>query len=126
MSRPDPPWLAWAPKLDPPTAGGLPYDQAERIAAATWDDDPHLCAELMWTAYAATLDPEPAVASVSTGAQSVVYAGAAGGGEFGRAVARAQWHHDQRGAQSVPVELTNPERPKAGRPPSWHEVGNLP
>ena len=51
------------------------------------------------------LDPEPAVASVTTGAQSVVYSGAAGGGEFGKAAARAQWHHEQRGAQSVPVEL---------------------
>ena len=59
----------------------------------------------MWTGYAATLDPEPAVASVTTGVQSVVYSGAAGGGDFGRAVARANWHRDQRGAQSVPVEL---------------------
>ena len=51
------------------------------------------------------LAPEPAVASVTTGAQSVVYSGAAGGGEFGKAAARAAWHRDQRGAQSVPVEL---------------------
>lgn len=125
MSHPDPPWLAWAPPLDPPTAGGLPYDEAARIAAACWADDPHLAAELMWTSYAATLDPEPAVASVTTGAQSVVYSGAAGGGAFGRAVARAQWHHDQRGAQSVPIELTNPTRPDAGRPPSWWEGGDV-
>ncbi len=102
---PDPPWVAWAPPLDPPTAGGLPYGQAEAIADACWADEPHLAAELMWTAYAATLDPEPAVASVTTGAQSVVYSGAAGGGDFGKATARAQWHHDRRGAQSAPVEL---------------------
>ena len=30
---PDPPWEAWAPPLDPPAAGGLPYGQAEAIAA---------------------------------------------------------------------------------------------
>ena len=64
----------------------------------------------MWTAYAATLDPEPAVASVTTGAQSVVYSGAAGGGDFGKAAARANWHRDQRGAQSVPVELARAAR----------------
>jgi len=106
-----PPWEAWAPPLDPPTAGGLPYGQAEAIAAACWADEPHLAAELMWTAYAATLDPEPAVASVTTGAQSVVYSGAAGGGEFGKAAARAQWHRQQRGAQPVPVELAPPPVP---------------
>ena len=100
-----PPWVAWAPPLDPPTAGGLPYGQAEAIADACWADEPHLAAELMWTAYAAQLAPEAAVASVTTGAQSVVYSGAAGGGDFGKATARAQWHHDRRGAQSVPVEL---------------------
>ena len=115
---PDPPWLAWAPKLDPPTAGGLPYSQAEAIAAACWDDDPHLAAELMWTAYAATLDPEPAVASVTTGAQSVVYSGAAGGGDFGKAVARAAWHRDRRGAQSVPVELVSARRAALARSPA--------
>jgi len=105
----DPPWLAWAPPLYPPTAGGLPLAEAEQIAAACGDDR-HLAAELMWTSYAATLDPEPAVASVTTGVQSVVYSGAAGGGEFGRAVARANWHRDQRGAQSVPVELASVPR----------------
>ena len=101
-----PPWEAWAPPLDPPTAGGLPYGQAEAIASAA-GRRPHLAAELMWTAYAAQLAPEPAVASVTTGAQSVVYSGAAGGGDFGKAAARAAWHRDQRGAQSVPVELAS-------------------
>ena len=38
------------------------------------------------------------MASVTTGAQSVVYSGAAGGGDFGKAAARAAWHRDQRGA----------------------------
>lgn len=106
----EPPWVAWAPPTDPPTAGGLPIGQAEAIAAACWSDDPHLAAALMWESYAARLDPEPAVASVTTGAQSVVYRGAAGGGEFGRAVARAAWHRGQRGAQSVPVELAGVPR----------------
>ena len=70
----------------------------------------------MWTAYAAQLAPEPAVASVTTGAQSVVYSGAAGGGEFGKAAARAPWHRDQRGAQSVPVELAPLRIPARSRP----------
>jgi hypothetical protein len=60
-------WESWAPPLDPPTAGGLPVDQAEVIAAAWGDDDPHLCAALQWEAYAATLPPRPAVAQVATG-----------------------------------------------------------
>lgn len=102
---PDPPWLAWAPPTDPPTTGGLPYSQAEAIAAACWPEDPHLCAAIQWEHYAAQLAPEPAVASVTTGAQSVVYSGAAGGGDFGKAAARAAWHREQRGAQSMPVEL---------------------
>ena len=110
-----PPWEAWAPPLDPPTAGGLPYEQAERIATACWDEDPHLCAELMWTAYAAQLPPEAAVASVTTGAQSVVYSGAAGGGDFGKAAARAAWHRDQRGAQPVPVQLVSARRAALAR-----------
>ena len=124
MSHPDPPWLAWRPRWTRPRlAAALRRGRPHRRRVLV--DDPHLAAELMWTSYAATLDPEPAVASVTTGAQSVVYSGAAGGGAFGRAVARAQWHHDQRGAQSVPIELTNPTRPDAGRPPSWWEGGDV-
>ena len=111
-----PPWEAWAPPLDPPTAGGLPYGQAEAIAAACWDEDPHLCAAIQWEHYAAQLAPEAAVASVTTGAQSVVYSGAAGGGDFGKAAARAAWHRDQRGAQSVPVELAPLRVPARPRP----------
>jgi hypothetical protein len=101
-----PPWEAWAPPLDPPTAGGLPYGQAEAIAAACWDEDPHLCAALQWEHYAAQLVPEAAVASVTTGAQSVVYSGAAGGGDFGKAAARAAWHRSLRPTlASVPVRV---------------------
>jgi hypothetical protein len=62
-----PPWEAWAPKLDPPTSGGLPYDEAAAIAAVWWDEDPHEAAALMWEAYAARLDPTPAVSMVNTG-----------------------------------------------------------
>jgi hypothetical protein len=113
----DPPWASWAPPLDPPTAGGLNADEAERIAAAWWADDPHRAAALMWESYAATLDPEPSVASVTTGAQSVVYSGG-GGGAFGKASARAAWHWQRcASAGSVPVALTTalPEGP----PPNW-------
>ncbi len=113
---PDPPWVAWAPPLDPPTAGGLPYSQAEAIADACWDEDPHLCAAIQWEHSAAQLAPEPAVASVTTGAQSVVYSGAAGGGDVGKAAARANWHYAQRGAQSVPVELAPLRVPARPRP----------
>ena len=66
-----PSWEAWAPPLAPPTDGGLPVDEAQAIADAWWDDEPHLCAALQWEAYAATLPPALAVAQVSTGMQSV-------------------------------------------------------
>ena len=66
-------WRAWAPPIDPPTAGGLPEAEAQLIADAWWDDDPHEAAALMWEAYAALLPPAPAVAQVATGSQSVCY-----------------------------------------------------
>ncbi len=87
-----PPWEAWAPPLDPPTAGGLPAEQAQLIADQWWAIEPHECAERQWEHYAATLPPTPVVASVTTGAQSVAYSPAQPGGEFGLAVARAAWH----------------------------------
>ena len=43
-------WEAWAPPLAPPADGGLPYAEAEAIADAWWDDDPHLAARSMWEA----------------------------------------------------------------------------
>ena len=76
-------WESWAPPLAPPADGGLPYDQAEAIADAWWDDDPHLCSALQWESYAAMLPPALAVAQVSTGAQSVSYGRATPGGELG-------------------------------------------
>lgn len=85
-------WESWAPPLDPPTAGGLPYAQAQAIADLWWAAEPHLCAALQWEAYAATLAPTPAVASVSTGAQSVAYSPAAPTGSYGLAIQRAEWH----------------------------------
>ena len=97
------PWESWAPPLFPPTDGGLPVEEAERIAAAWWDDEPHLAAALMWEAYAATMPPELAVAQVSTGAQSVSYGRATPGGDLGAALARAQWHRSFTGAVSVPL-----------------------
>jgi hypothetical protein len=82
----------WAPPLDPPTAGGLDADAAQSIANATWATDPHLCAALMWEAYAATLPPAPAMAQVSTGVQSVSYSPPVPGGDYGAAMSRAAWH----------------------------------
>ena len=88
-----PPWAAWAPPLDPPTAGGLPLAVAEQIAADTgYPADPHWTAALQWEAYAATLAPTPVVSQVATGAQSVSYSPPAAVGEFGLANSRAQWH----------------------------------
>ena len=114
MTTPPPPWVAWAPPLDPPTDGALPYDTAEAIAAAYWDQSPHLAAALMWEAYAATLPPTPAVASVSTGAQSVVYSPPAPGGEFGLAMQRAAWHRSFIGDELVSA-------PMAKAPPYYHD-----
>jgi hypothetical protein len=87
-----PGWEAWAPPLDPPTAGGLPVSEAEAIAAAWWDTDPHLAAALQWEAYAATQPPALPVAQVNTGVQSVSYGRAIPGGPLGEALSRAAWH----------------------------------
>ena len=86
------PWQAWAPPVDPPTAGGLPVDQAQCVADTWWAVDQHYAAALLWEAYAAMLPPTPAVAAVSTGAQSVSYSPAAPSGDYGLALARAGWH----------------------------------
>ena len=85
-------WRAWAPPIDPPTAGGLPEAEAQEIADAWWDDDPHEAAALMWESYAALLPPAPAVAQVATGSQSVSYSPPVPGGDYGLAVGRAAWH----------------------------------
>jgi hypothetical protein len=89
---PGPDWRAWAPPLDPPTAGGLPEAEALEIVAAYWADDPHEAAMIMWENYAATLAPTPVVAQVATGSQSVSYSPPMPSGEYGLAVARAAWH----------------------------------
>jgi hypothetical protein len=98
-----PPWAAWAPPLDPPTPGGLATDDAEAIAHAWWATDPHLAAALMWEHYAATLPPSAAVSQVATGSQSVTYAPALPGGEYGLAIARATWHRSYNSLVSVPL-----------------------
>ena len=99
-------WESWAPPLFPPAAGGLPYGEAERIAGACWDDDPHLCAALQWESYAATLPPAASVSSVTTGYQSVSYAPAMPGGDLGLAMSRAEWHRSMRGtAASMPLRV---------------------
>ena len=98
-----PPWQAWAPPLDPPTPGGLAAADAEAIALAYWHDDPHLAAALMWEAYAATLPPSAAVSQVATGAQSVTYNPALPAGDYGLAIARANWHRSFTTLVSVPL-----------------------
>jgi hypothetical protein len=115
-------WESWAPPIDPPTAGGLPADEAQCIADQWWTVDPHLCAALMWEAYAAMLPPTPAVASVSTGAQSVSYSPAAPVGAYGLAVQRAAWHRSFVTGQLVAVPLDRappyPPQPR-GWPSHW-------
>jgi len=117
------PWEAWAPKLDPPTAGGLPYDVAATIAAAFWEDSPHEAAAQMWEAYAAMLDPTLAVSMVNTGAQSVSYGTARPGGEYGLAVARAEWHRSFVSGGTVQLAA---RRPVKLRLPNWWTVGEAP
>jgi hypothetical protein len=103
-------WRLWAPPLDPPDERGLPEVYAQEVADAYWQADPWLCLALMWEAYAASLPPEPAVTSVSTGVQQVVYREGVGGGAFALAMARAQWFRDQRGSLiSLPVKVARPE-----------------
>jgi hypothetical protein len=96
-------WESWGPPLFPPADGGLTYAEAEAIASAWWDVDPHLCAALQWESYAATLPPELAVAQVSTGAQSVSYGRATPGGDLGLALQRAAWHRSFTTGASVPL-----------------------
>jgi hypothetical protein len=122
-------WQLWAPPLDPPTPGGLPFDTAQMLADATWGTDPHLCAALQWEAYAGMLPPAAAVAQVSTGAQSVSYSPPMPGGDSGLAMARAAWHRSLM-SSGIGVELVQspPALPSApGTPwpspyydPSWN------
>jgi hypothetical protein len=97
-------WESWAPPIAPPATGGLPRDEAEAIAEACWDDDPHLCSALQWESYAAILPPAPSVSLVQTGAQSVSYSPAGPTGDYGLAIARARWHRSfLDGLVSVPL-----------------------
>lgn len=105
MTTPCIPWQSWAPPLNPPVDNGLPVDQAQCIADAYWATSPHLAAALMWEAYAATLPPQQAVASVSTGTQSVSYGAAVPGGELGLALSRAEWHRSFVSGQLVTIPL---------------------
>lgn len=117
-------WQDWAPPLDPPTEGGLDAGTAQAIADAVWECDPHLCAALQWEAYAATLPLAPAVASVSTGAQSVAYpAGQPAAGDYGMALARAAWHRSFLGTlHSAELRLQYPRPPVP--PGAWWVVAD--
>jgi hypothetical protein len=131
MTTPCVPWQSWAPPIDPPTAGGLPVDQAQCIADAWWDYSPHLCAALMWEAYAAMLPPATAVASVSTGAQNVSYSPASPGGDLGAALSRAAWHRSFITGElaSIPLHLAHARGRgcvTAGGSWNWWEVGGEP
>ena len=113
MTPNSPSWESWAPPLDPPTAGGLPRDEAERIAAVWWDDEPHEAAAMMWESYAATLPQTESVSMINTGAQSVAYGAAKPGGDYGLALARAEWHRSFVTGRSVPLAVA-PLRARRG------------
>jgi hypothetical protein len=117
-------WQTWAPPLDPPVEGGLPLGVAQEIADQLWDSYPHCAAAEMWEAYAATLPPTAAVASVQTGAQAVTYNPAMPGGDYGLALARAAWHRSlcegQQGTLvSAPLTLAFPGGDGGDLPLDW-------
>jgi hypothetical protein len=104
MTGTDQTWRAWAPPLDPPDEGGLPVDQAERIALANPRASSHLIAAMLWEAYAAQLPPAPRVIAATTGAQSVQYSQP--GDPFALAMDRASWHRSFLGdLVSVPLTI---------------------
>jgi hypothetical protein len=57
----------------------------------------------MWEHYAATLPPAASVSQVATGSQSVTYSPALPSGEYGLAIARANWHRSFTTLASVPL-----------------------
>jgi hypothetical protein len=106
--------------LAPPADGGLPRDEAQAIADAWWDDEPHLCAALQWEAYAATLPPSMPVAQFATGMQSVSYGRALPGGELGAALTRAAWHRSLLSELgSVPLVVAPVDRADELLPIDW-------
>src|SRR5215468_3156438 len=105
-------WEAFAPPLDPPSDGGLPVVYALEIVGQYWLSDPYLALAMLWEAYAASLPPEPAVVSVSTGAQSIGYGSAGGASAFALAMARAEHFRSMRGGlASVPLRVGQAEPP---------------
>jgi hypothetical protein len=100
-------WEDWAPPLNPPDPSGIPYEVAQSIADLYWPDEPHLCAALQWEYYAAMQDPSPSVTAVTTGVQSIAYNPPAPGGEYGKAMARAQWHRSFITGQMESVPLVS-------------------
>ena len=114
-------WQSWAPPLDPPTSGGLPVADAQPIADAYWPVDRHLCAALLWEAYAATLPPSSAVSQVQTGMQSVTYNPPMPGGDYGQAISRANWHRSfLTSLHSFETRTLVRYRQRPG--PEWHPL----
>lgn len=79
--------------------------------------DPHLAAALAWEAWASTLEAEPVVQSVATGAQSATYA--KGYSPYANAMERANWHRSRAKVKSV--ELGPKFQDTAGYDPAPHE-----
>lgn len=82
-------------------------DEDKQGFADAYPDDPHRAAAAAWESYAASLPvvPGEGATSVSTGAQSVSY-GPLGGGEYGQAMARADWHRSRARVYSATIGPT--------------------
>jgi hypothetical protein len=72
----------------------------------------------MWEAYAARLDPTPAVSMVNTGAQSVSYGTATPTGDYGLAISCAEWHRSFCTGRSVPLRAAS-RGIRVNRGPGW-------
>ena len=99
-----PSWELWAPPLAPPADGGLPYAEAEAIASAWWDNDPHLCgAPPMGVVRGDDAPGAGRRAGLDRRSERVSYGQATPGGDLGAALARASWHRSFTSAVSVPL-----------------------
>lgn len=84
------PPIDWMPPL---------LDDARKAEIAAEVSDPHMAAAVAWEEWAATLDVEGAVTSVSTGAQTITYA--KGHSPWQAAMDRASWHRSRSSIKSV-------------------------
>ena len=111
--------------LDPTSwmPAGMPTGDKDDIAAA-YPGDPHAAAAVAWEVWAATVqdDGTVGVQSVTTGAQTVTYAGSSGSGVVGDALRRAAWHRSRARVRSVEVGPTSDVEARHGRGEDWGTI----